>query len=281
MCVAVHRADLQNTLLAQLPSECVRNGKKCVHVSQSDSAVALSFDDGSSAEGDYLIAADGINSLVRRSLIPGSEPRFAGYTCWRAITHAPDLVRGATEYWGVGRRIGLIQLKRGQLYYFACTRAREGNGRARLASPEDLAMLFTDFGKTIPDLIRDTPANALIWNDVFDIAPIPRFAFGRILLVGDAAHASTPDMGQGACQAVEDATVLASCLATESADSAFAAFERQRIGRAHRIQRMSRWMGRMAQLGSPTLARLRNTILRLIPAKIVQRSLRWVFDVNL
>jgi 2-polyprenyl-6-methoxyphenol hydroxylase-like FAD-dependent oxidoreductase len=122
----------------------------------------------------------------------------------------------------------------------------------------------------------------LIWNDIIDIKPVKQFAFGRILLSGDAAHATTPNMGQGACQAIEDAIVLANCMAVYSSDiqKAFKVFEQKRISRTTRIVNTSWQVGKMAQLENKLLTSIRNTLLRLVPPSANEKQLQFLYNVD-
>jgi 2-polyprenyl-6-methoxyphenol hydroxylase-like FAD-dependent oxidoreductase len=122
----------------------------------------------------------------------------------------------------------------------------------------------------------------LIWNDIIDIKPIKQFAFGKILLCGDAAHATTPNMGQGACQAIEDAIVLAHCMALYATDTekAFRVFEKKRITRTTRIVNTSWQLGKIAQVENKLLTHLRNSLLRLIPPSVNEKQLQFLYNVD-
>jgi 2-polyprenyl-6-methoxyphenol hydroxylase-like FAD-dependent oxidoreductase len=131
----------------------------------------------------------------------------------------------------------------------------------------------------IDALLARTPPERLLWNDIFDVKPLPRFAFGRVLLLGDAVHATTPNLGQGAGQAVEDAPALATGLARFPGDApaAFAAFDAQRRPRTTRIVEQSRRLGQAAQLEYPWLTVLRDAAMRRVPARFTQRQLAFLY----
>jgi 2-polyprenyl-6-methoxyphenol hydroxylase-like FAD-dependent oxidoreductase len=141
---------------------------------------------------------------------------------------------------------------------------------------------FGQFHSPIPEIIRHTKDDQLIWNDIIDIKPLKQFAFGNIVLMGDAAHATTPNMGQGACMAIEDAAILANVLATsESVESAFFAFEQRRIKRTTSIVNRSWQLGRIAQWENPMLIGIRNSLLRLTPPSVAEKQAKFLIDVNL
>lgn len=117
---------------------------------------------------------------------------------------------------------------------------------------------FSEFHRSVLDLLSVEPASEVIWNDIFDVPPLHAYTRGRVVLLGDAAHAVTPDLGQGACQALEDAAVLSSLLARPPFEEAFARFDSQRLARTRRLVRDSRRFGRIAQLSNPVAVWLRN-----------------------
>lgn len=279
---AIHRADLHRVLLAQLEPEIIRNGKRAIRLDEQAGGVTVQFDDGTTHQTDYLLVADGIHSSLRRQLLPDSTPRYAGYTCWRAVVNWPgNTLHEASETWGRRGRVGVVPLAGDQVYWFACVNAPAGDSRMRAQTSRDLADRFAPYHAPIPDLLARTPDDRLLWNDIIDLKPLKRYAFGRTLLLGDAAHATTPNMGQGACQAIEDAVVLADELARADAPSgAFRAFERRRLPRTRYVTNTSWRIGRVAQLSHSGLITLRNGLLRLLPARLNERQLETLYRVD-
>lgn len=279
---AIHRPELHEALMAELDPAQLHVNKSALRVEQNGDKATLYFQDGTSHETDYLIVADGIHSPIRRQLVPGSTPRYAGYTCWRAVTDNPGLsLTGATETWGAEGRFGIVPLAGNKIYWFACVNAPQNDPAMRAMQPEGLQRIFQKFHDPIPAILRHTPDDSLLWNDIIDLKPIPRFAFGNIVLIGDAAHATTPNMGQGACQAIEDAVILADELAAhDSPAAAFASFERRRLPRTHYIVNNSWTLGKIAQWSHPLLVSLRNGLFRLIPESANERQLKAVLEVD-
>lgn len=129
--------------------------------------------------------------------------------------------------------------------------------------------------------MADTPDESLLWNDIIDLKPLKHFAIGRTLFLGDAAHATTPNMGQGACQAIEDAVVLANALAkNDSVEKAYHEFENRRLSRTKAITDTSRRIGQVAQWSNPLLTRVRNGLFRMIPASVNERQLEMLYSVD-
>jgi 2-polyprenyl-6-methoxyphenol hydroxylase-like FAD-dependent oxidoreductase len=279
----IHRADLHDVLIGLVKPGTVQTGKVVVGVLQDNDKVTVSFSDGTSVQADYLIAADGVHSIVRQTLLPGSSPRYAGYTCWRGVTNGfpegmnPD---ETSETWGPGRRFGIVPLTHNRVYWFATLNAPPNDPAMRRAKRKELLEIYSGFHFPIPQLLDMTGDDQIIWNDIIDLKPITRFAFGRIVLIGDAAHATTPNLGQGACMAIEDAATLANALTSYEPEVAFRRFESFRIRRTTQIVRQSWNFGKIAQLENPLLSKLRNTAFQWLPESAIQKQLRELYDVS-
>ncbi len=280
---AIHRAALHETLLAELDAKQLIANKKAIGFERlSGGKIELFFEDKSTYITDYVIVADGIHSAVQQQLLPDSKPRYAGYTCWRAVMDNPGLhLKTATETWGRGSRFGIVPLANDKIYWFACVNAPQNDAVNRNVKVTDLQRIFQNFHHPIPTILANTKEQELIWNDIIDLQPISQFAFGNIVLIGDAAHATTPNLGQGACQAIEDAVILADELKKHPAPSAaFAAFEKRRMARTHYIVNTSWRMGQIAQWSNPFLVALRNTLFRLIPERVNENQMKRVLEVD-
>lgn len=279
---AIHRSELHRVLSARVPAEGVRLASPCTVIERADGAVRLYFANGMNATADVVIAADGLHSAVRRQIYPRIQPRYAGYTCWRGVVDGHDLpLKEATETWGPMGRVGIVPLADGRIYWFATTNAPERDPRFHAFGVQDVVRLFRGYHDPIGEVIARTEPTALLHNDISDLPPLPRFSFGNIALIGDAAHATTPNMGQGACQAIEDAVVMAECWkhADEPAE-ALRMYEQRRMKRAQTIVQMSRQLGVVAQIQSRWAGALRNAALRRMPASVQERRLRFLFDVD-
>jgi 2-polyprenyl-6-methoxyphenol hydroxylase-like FAD-dependent oxidoreductase len=208
------RADVVDLLAGRLPAGVLRTGVTVTGVDAGDAGrrarVATSAGD---LDADLVVAADGIGSRIRAALFPDSPgPRYSGFTTWRFV--APAVPAGAgraepAETWGRGEVFGVLPLASGQVYCYASAPAPAG-----VRHDDEAAGLKQRFGRwhdPIPGLIGAISPDRVLHDDVYWIAEaLPAYHRGRVALLGDAAHAMTPHLGQGACQAIEDAVVLAS-----------------------------------------------------------------------
>ena len=279
----IQRADLHEVLAKLLKADTLVFGKACVDFKQSQNGITTYFSDGSTASADYLVACDGIHSPIRKKLLPTSLPRYAGYTCWRAVVD--DLPDGfnpdeTTETWGRGRRFGVVPLSNNRVYWFATLNAKANDEKCKNFTVKNLEEVFKDFHFPIPEILGRTKNEQLIWSDIIDLKPISQFAFGRVVLLGDAAHATTPNMGQGACMAIEDAATLANGLTKYPAEEAFKKFEAHRIKRTTRIVNQSWTFGKIAQLENPLLISLRNGAFRKVPQSTIDKQLKALYEVS-
>jgi 2-polyprenyl-6-methoxyphenol hydroxylase-like FAD-dependent oxidoreductase len=281
---AIHRADLHEVLLHQVKPGTVQLGKGCIDFVQTESGIAIKFGDGTSAFTDYMIACDGINSKVRKKFLPECKPRYSGYTCWRAVIDSlpPNFDwETVSETWGKDGRFGIVPLINNRVYWFACINAPQHDLSKKSYSAKDLQTNFKEYHPLIPQLLSLTKDSQLIWSDIIDLAPLKRFAFGNVVLMGDAAHATTPNMGQGACMAIEDAVILSNMLLSGGdVKSIFQQFETRRIGRTTKIVEDSWRLGKVAQVENSLLIGLRNTVLRLTPPGVAEKQMKSIADIS-
>ncbi|MFC9128272.1 FAD-dependent monooxygenase [Streptomyces sp. NPDC057099] len=268
--VGVPRAVLHGLLRAALPPACLVVGSEVASVDRSGPGrVRVPVADGV-LDADLVVAADGVNSRLRGQLLPGRPgPVYSGSTVLRAITEQPVSLRADFELtWGKGAEFGHIAFADGRAEWHAVLNSPPG-----LRHPDALAAMrrrFGDWHDPIPALLDATRPDAVLHHDIHELAtPLPAFAEGRVVLLGDAAHAMTPNLGQGACQALEDAATLAAALATEpTVDSALARYDAERRPRSQSVARAARQAGRLGQqLTHPLAVALRNTALRLAPSR--------------
>ncbi|MFI5836516.1 FAD-dependent monooxygenase [Micromonospora sp. NPDC051300] len=244
----VTRPALLAALAAALPGAAVRFG-------------APVADPGALRDAyDLVVGADGINSVVRASVHGGRYPlRYAGTVAWRGVVDAESAEGGET--WGRGRKFGLTPVGGGRTNWYASVSLPPGHP----APADDVAELRRLFGDWHPQVRRVldalTPAGVLR-HEIRDLTPLPSYVAGRVALLGDAAHAMTPDLGQGACQALIDAVALADCVrAADDLPAALRAYDRRRRRATQRIAAGARWAGRLSR--ARRMLPVRDAVLRL------------------
>ena len=275
----IHRADLLAALADA--AGAVRTGAEVVGVAPSGDAVVTTLADGSTVESDVAVGADGIRSAVRRSILGDVPLRYAGYTVWRWVADFPSERLLAGETWGPGARFGQAALADGRAYVYATCDAPPGQHGAQGELPL-LRERFASWHAPIPDLVNAAAEAEILRNDCFDIRPLRAWGRGRVTLVGDAAHAMTPNLGQGANQALEDAVVLGRCLARErDPERALRGYEAERRPRAARFQRRSWSAGALGQWSHPAAVRLREMLARRVLSRLQGRAMRTMQRVEL
>jgi len=281
--VPIHRAVLQEILISQLAPNTLHLGKRCVGIDQGENGVKVSFEDSTTAMGDILIGADGIRSMVRTALFGDANYRYSGQTCWRGIVNysMPD-VNAATEMWSIkpGVRLGYSHVNARQVYFYATACAPHGGKDALGMVKSHLAEIYSDFPLYLREMLSAAEESKIIRNDIWDFAPIPSWHEGRVVLVGDAAHATTPNMGQGGCQAVEDGFALAEALSLEaSVGAAFKRYEAMRMKKAQYVVNTSYRIGKLTNWGG-TKALLRNMAAGFAPQSAAKSQFQYLFNLE-
>lgn len=280
-CVAIHRAALQAVLLGALDPKTLRLGATVTSFTEGEREVSATLSDGSQVTADVLIGADGLHSAVRAQLHGASEPVYAGYTSWRGLCDNDGICdpQTITESWGEGRRFGLVPIGPGKLYWFAVADAPP-NGRDGDVKAEMVAR-FGDWHREVAGAVRATSAERIFRTDISDRPVLSSWGQGRVTLLGDAAHPMTPNLGQGACMAIEDAVVLQSAL-SEKADPAEALrlYEDRRRERTSATVEAARNFGRMGQWSNGLARAVRNAVVHATPAFIAERQVRWLYEFN-
>ncbi|MEU0885784.1 FAD-dependent monooxygenase [Lentzea sp. NPDC005914] len=251
--LALPRTSLVRTLAEALPPGAVEFGARAepVHLGDRGTPAVLRVGDAE-LESDLLVGADGIRSAVRRAIFPQHPGlRSGGSVSWRAIVPARGLMPDAAETWGRGLRFSVLPLPGDEVHFSALARIAVRRGADR---PHDL---FGGWHDPIPLLLER--ASAIFFDEIEELTqPLDGFASGRTVLVGDAAHPMTPNVGS-ANLALEDAVELARATTPgRPLSGGLARYDEMRRPRTTRLSRMSRWMGRVAELSSPSAVALRN-----------------------
>lgn len=243
----IHRSDLLDALLAAVRNQGGTDlyaGRRATGCALDGGSVRVHFDNGASAEGDLLVACDGVRSTMRAGLMEHGEARFRGQVAWRGLVPARGLPERVTDrasvVWiGEDRHIVQYLLRGGSLVNYVAISVQEEweeEGWNRPARLEEVQKEFAGWHEDVQSLLRATPADALYKWGLFDRDPPEQWVYGRIALLGDAAHPMLPFMAQGSAMAIEDAAVLARCL--EAFDDLDVALSRYQAARSERTARV-------------------------------------------
>jgi 2-polyprenyl-6-methoxyphenol hydroxylase-like FAD-dependent oxidoreductase len=279
--LAIHRAKLQLALIETIPKHKIHWNKAFQSFEQSYNTVTVTFTDGSQTQSQYLIGADGIDSIVRSQLFPKSRIRYSGQTCWRGIMKSAlpaEYKERGIEMWGKGIRFGLSQVSENETSWFAVKNSEAFQQDDTTVLKEKLLTLFKDFHPLVQELISNTEIKNIIRNDITDLKPIKHWQYKNVCLIGDAAHATTPNMGQGGAQAIEDAYYLGKLITKNPNANIFKAFENKRFKRVNSIVTQSWFTGKIANL--KTGAAIRNGIFSAIPKKLIDKNMYSVYDLK-
>jgi FAD-dependent urate hydroxylase len=240
----VNRTDLQNLLVDAVGADNLHLGANCVRVEQNSSAATVYFQNGHTARGDVVIGADGIHSSVRNAVVGEVSPRYSGMANWVGVLPNDNLQPEhiGYEFLGEGKRCGLLPLAGNRIYFgFACA-MKEGTPSPDGGRSRQLHDLFGHWPEPIPAVLGRLVEAELKYLEIHDLAPLARWSDRRLTLLGDAAHATAPTLGQGGCQAMEDAILLARCLGstTLGVEDGLARYQLKRKERAEMIVTRSR-----------------------------------------
>ncbi|WP_180035229.1 MULTISPECIES: FAD-dependent urate hydroxylase HpxO [unclassified Acinetobacter] len=212
----VSRADLQNMLMDEFGRENIHLGKKMVSFSEQDDQVITRFADGSEVLADLLVGADGTHSLTRAYVLGEQvERRYAGYVNWNGLVDISEEFAAAdqwTTFVGEGKRVSLMPVADNRFYFFFDVPLAVGLENDRTQYKALFKEYFKGWCEPVQKLIDAVDAQKTNRVEIHDIEPFADFYKGRVVIVGDAAHSTTPDIGQGGCQAMEDAIYLARSL---------------------------------------------------------------------
>lgn len=278
--LSLHRATLQKALLEALGPEGVHTGCEGAGYEERPDSVTLVLRDGRRVEGSVLVGADGLHSRVREQLLGDGEPRYAGYTAWRAVTPEGFAPRpaGSSETWGCGHRFGIVPIEHGRVYWYATSNAPPGGHDEPGALRKSLLRVFGGWHAPIRELIEATPEAAILRTDVLHRPPCRRWGRGRVTLLGDAAHPLTPNLGQGACLAIEDGVVLADCLrAIPDPTAALRRYEALRRRRTAGIVRRALHLGWIGQWRSAPACWLRDRMVAWTPSAFNRLQMQKLF----
>ncbi len=278
--IAIHRGKLQQILLDKLKATEIYLHHQLISIDKNTNGYDLKFENGKVISSSIILGADGLNSMVRQSLFSDNGIRKANQICWRGVAEyelPPKFRNEPSEAWGRAKRFGFVQIAKNKVYWFAL---KSFNKNLKDLSVDNLENYFNDFHPIIKDIIKSTPKEQIHTTEISDLKPIFVWHKENVCLIGDAAHATTPNMGQGACQAIEDAYVLSECLDKYEINKAFREYQKLRLPKAHQVVKASWIFGKMAHLSNPILIGLRNQMLKLIPTSINRKQNEQIFQLT-
>ncbi|CAM3324950.1 FAD-dependent monooxygenase [Kibdelosporangium persicum] len=271
--VALHRADLLAALAKAVPDGVLRTGTLITGARLDGEGVVVSHSHGES-RADLLVGADGHRSVIRARFWPGTDPIYFGATAWRTVIDRPgQRLEVVGEFFGQGEEFGLIQLPKDQVYAFAGTLAPPGR-RSPDGELAELRRRFGHWAAPIPQLLSEASPDKILRHDLSYVPKLKTYVHGPVVLIGDAAHAMTPNMGQGACQALEDAVTLGVVVQRGN----LARYDSLRLRRTQSVSRMSRQAARLGLLTSPVMAAARDRLMKLVPASVMLRSFSRMYN---
>jgi 2-polyprenyl-6-methoxyphenol hydroxylase-like FAD-dependent oxidoreductase len=276
--VAIHRAALQQILVNEIGYANIHLSKQLSKIDRLD-FFKLTFEDHTTIESKTVIGADGIKSVVRSQLFEKATVRHANQICWRGICEIelPLKYRNeAVEAWGKGKRFGFVKIDDTKVYWYALL-----DSKGTPVVQPCLEDLFSEFHPDIIRIISATSMEQIIVNEITDLKPIARWQSKNVCLIGDAAHATTPNLGQGACQAIEDAYMLGKLLDRGiSLAGSFEEYERLRKKKALSIVRRSWALGKVAHWSNPFLVGLRDRAIRMTPNFVKEKQMDEIFELG-
>lgn len=237
----VSRADLQNMLMDAFGRQDIQLGKKMLSIEDTGQCVNIAFQDGSSACAELLIGADGTHSITRQYVLGKQvERRYAGYVNWNGLVEiSPELAPAQqwTTFVAEGKRASLMPVADHRFYFFFDVPLPVGLDNQRTEYKTLLKQYFSGWCPQVQRLIDSIDEQKTNRVEIHDIEPFTSFYKGRVVILGDAAHSTTPDIGQGGCQAMEDAVYLARALQinTLGLEDALKRYQNKRNERANEL----------------------------------------------
>jgi len=275
--ICIHRFDLHKVLLTDINAHLhIDSGVKQL-TNIDNGKVKVIFEDGKSSVFDAVIGADGIHSVVRKHIIDDGEPIFRGYNIWRGVVKTKFDIGYASETYGKGQRVGIVPIKDGVYGWWATYNEAFLKDDEPEGTKQKLKRLFGNWHHPIPELIENT--DNILKNSLSDRVPHKGWTIGNITLIGDAAHPTTPNLGQGGCMAIEGAYLLAKCINKYGLSSkAYEIYEKHQFPRSKEIVNESLKLGKIGQITNPIFITLRNFFFKVIPSSVAMKMIDKYFS---
>lgn len=279
----VHRMDLIEILKKNIPNESLNLNHKLITFEKIKNHILLQFDNQKSYTTDFLFVADGINSIVRSKLYPNIKKRYSGQTIWRGIADVElgDKYKDSyLEFWGDNLRFATIPLRDSKYYWYAVQVAPEGQSDDPKTVKSYLSTLFSNFSPEVLSVIERTPK--IIRNDMYDIKPHrEKWYANNVIFIGDAIHATTPNLAQGGCQAIEDAFYLSLLINKKGlTEKTFSEFQENRQDKVNYIVNQSWQFGKMAHTDNRFFDFLIKQLMKFLPNIYFKNQYKKLIDIE-
>ncbi|MBI5973323.1 FAD-dependent monooxygenase [Staphylococcus caledonicus] len=280
--VTLARQTLIELIHSYVQPNSIMTNYEVTKVDNHEQDVMVHFSKHASQTFDLCIGADGIHSTIRQTVNPGAKVLYQGYTCFRGLVEEADLRNRETadEYWGTRGRVGIVPLINNQAYWFITINAAEKDAKYSTFEKPHLQAYFNNYPNEVRQILDKQSETGILQHDMYDMKPLKTFVYGRTLLLGDAAHASTPNMGQGAGQAMEDAIVLANCLAEYDVNKALTRYDKLRVKHTAKVIKRSRKIGTIAQKDNKLTVSLRNGLMKRMPKRLVSGQTKFLYKAK-
>lgn len=275
--IAIRRSDLQHVLVDKFQKTSQLHFNKQLIGLKNNRRCQLAFADGTVDTFDAVIGADGINSVVRDSVVATSQLRKTRQHCWRGVANvklSADFQHGLYEAWGMGDRFGFVQVSPEQVYWYAL------HNLTPKYQDKSIEQIFDGYHPLVSELIANTEQSAIFATEINDLKPMSHWVKNRVCLLGDAAHATTPNLGQGACQAIEDAYALSECFDPSAIEQSLLQYQQSRFNKARMIVNTSWRFGKISQLENPFVSRVRNWLVKNTPTSLNIRQFEKIYTLS-
>jgi 2-polyprenyl-6-methoxyphenol hydroxylase-like FAD-dependent oxidoreductase len=282
--VCIHRAQLIDILKSRLSEGNIHLSKQAIDVKSHRDHAEVIFSDDSSVRPQCLIAADGIHSAIRKKLYPDIKIRYINQTIWRGIARleVPASMKDSYfEIWDEGLRFLTVPYQDGEIFWLAVRTAAPGGTDNPVTIRDELLDLFGNFHPVLKTMISES--RGYLRNDMADLDTYKRpWSHNRVVFLGDSIHATTPNLAQGGCQAIEDALCLALCLKSYAPDfeKSFSAYHRLRQNKVMKIVKNSWQFGRAAHSRNPFKHYFFRALLEYAPTSILAKQEQKLNDLT-
>ena len=280
--LTLERQTLLDTIQSYVQSSSIYTGYQVLNVENDANKVTLHFDKHEAETFDLCIGADGIHSSVRASVAPNTKVNYQGYTVFRGLVNDVQLKANnmATEYWSKQGRVGIVPLLNNKVYWFISINAKLQDTQYQTYGKPHLQARFNHFPNEVREVLDKQSETGILLHNIYDLKPLKTFVYQRTVLLGDAAHATTPNLGQGAGQAMEDAIVLANCIESYEFAQALERYDKLRVKHSKKIIKKSRKIGKVAQSTQRIFIKLRNAITKRTPNSLLGRQTNFIYKTK-